>query len=396
MADSDERAERAGPPRYYLVAPAGFPNYGDELIAATWLRHLAEVAPDADVWVDTHSPGPAAVLLDGLHPRLRFTETLWRLCWEAPSDEPWEVASWVQAAVHNPGMAPRWHHGIELLAGADVVHLVGGGYVNALWPRHAGLLAGAVAAVERSGGRAAMTGQGLLPVREETTALLCALADRFDVVDVRDDASAELLSVGTGVDDAFLAVRPELYAAAGDAPEVMLCLQSDLLEGGSAKLAAMVLSTLRSWKVDPERIGVVEGMPRVDRDVYALFEREVPGARFYPFAEIWDGGLPVAPGQTWLSTRFHLHLAAAAGGASGVAISVRPDYYAVKHRSLAALGSGWTVHEDLATVPDRPAGSGFPAGAVEDYAAAKRVVANRIYPESPPAPRRLFPRLGRS
>ncbi|QWF80176.1 polysaccharide pyruvyl transferase family protein [Amycolatopsis sp. CA-230715] len=396
MADPDESAEQVTPPRYYLVAPTGLPNYGDELIAAMWLRHLAEVAPDADVWVDTHSPGPAAVLLDGLHPRVRFTDTLWRLCWEAPSEEPWEVASWVQAAVHNPGMAPRWHHGIELLATADVVHLVGGGYANAVWPRHIGLLAGAVAAVKRSGGRAAMTGQGLLPVRDETTALLCALADRFDLVDVRDDPSAELLSVSTGVDDAFLAVRPELYAPADDAPEVMLCLQSDLVEGGAAKLAAMALSTLRSWKVAPERIGVVEGVPRVDRDVYALFEQEIPGARFYPFAEIWDGGLPVSPGQTWLSTRFHLHLAAAAGGAPGVAISVRPDYYAVKHRSLAALGSGWTVHEDLATVPDRPTGSGFDRSAVEDYAAAKRAIANRIYPEPPPAPRRLFPRLGRS
>lgn len=81
------------PPLYYLVGPAGHPNYGDEIITAGWLKYLAETAPDATVWVDAHSPGPAQVLLGDLHPRVRFTDTLWRLCWAAPSDDPWQVAS---------------------------------------------------------------------------------------------------------------------------------------------------------------------------------------------------------------------------------------------------------------------------------------------------------------
>ncbi|HEU0087777.1 MAG TPA: polysaccharide pyruvyl transferase family protein, partial [Pseudonocardiaceae bacterium] len=135
-------------PCYYLVGATGYPNYGDELIARGWLRYLARHAPDADVWLDCHSPGPARTLLDGVHPRVRFVDTLWRLCWEAPAGDPadpWEVSAWVQRAVHDPGLAPRWVAGIELLARADVVHVIGGGYVNALWPRHVGLLAGAVA-----------------------------------------------------------------------------------------------------------------------------------------------------------------------------------------------------------------------------------------------------------
>ncbi len=136
----------------YLVGTSGFPNYGDELITATWLRYLATVAPEADVWVDCASPGPATVLLGDLHPRVKFVDTLWRLCWEAPSDEPWEVAAWVQHAVEFPGHAPRWVQAIELLHRADIVHIIGGGYVNAIWPRHVGLVAGAAAAARRSGG----------------------------------------------------------------------------------------------------------------------------------------------------------------------------------------------------------------------------------------------------
>ena len=109
---------------FYLVTTAGYPNFGDELILSGWLRHLARVAPRATVWVDTHSPGPVQMLLGDAHPGVRFTDTLWRLCWEAPSEDPWQVASWVQHAVANPGLAPRWHQGIMALRSLDVVHVV--------------------------------------------------------------------------------------------------------------------------------------------------------------------------------------------------------------------------------------------------------------------------------
>ena len=71
------QAER--PRIFYLVSPAGVPNWGDELIVATWLRYLARTHPDATVVVDCHSPGKAAVLLRGLHPNLVVTNTLWDL-----------------------------------------------------------------------------------------------------------------------------------------------------------------------------------------------------------------------------------------------------------------------------------------------------------------------------
>ncbi|RSM34886.1 polysaccharide pyruvyl transferase family protein [Amycolatopsis balhimycina DSM 5908] len=380
---------------YYVVAPVGHPNYGDELIAASWLRELAETAPDADVWVDTHSPGPAAVLLDGIHPRAKFTDTLWRLCWEAPSEDPWQAAAWVREAVHNPGMMPRLHGGIELLATADVVHVVGGGYINKLWPKQIGLFAGAAAAVERSGGRAAMTGHGLVPACDDVAPLLLSVLDHFEVVEVRDEASAALVDVQPGIDDAFLGIGPHRYETADDQPEVMLCLQSDLVEVGIGKLAGAVLSMLRAWKVPPERIGVVEGVPRVDREVFALLERELPGARFYPFSHIWAHGLPANPRQTWISTRFHVHMLAAAAGASGVAVSVNPDYYATKHRSLAALGSNWTVLEDLGQVPDRPTAGGYAPDVLERLRKAKVDVARTVYapverrqqPDATPEPR---------
>ncbi|QUH00507.1 polysaccharide pyruvyl transferase family protein [Saccharopolyspora erythraea] len=367
---------------FYLVATTGHPNYGDELIAATWLRHLARVAPDGEVWVDCPNPGPSNVLLGHLHPKVRFTDTFWRLCWEAPTGEPWEVASFVQHAFANPGLAPRWVAGIELAARADLVHVIGGGFINGVWPRHIGLVAAAAAATRRSGGRAVMTGQGLSPVAEDAQPLLRNLASRFELIDVRDEPSAALLTGGTCQvtstgDDMFFGVEPGLYRT-GDHPEVMVCLQSDLLDVTVPALAGFLLDTLREWDVDPEQVGFVEGIPRVDREVFALVEHDLPGARFYPFSQIMDAGLPAAAGQRWLSSRFHTHLVAAAAGAAGVAVSINSGYYTNKHRSLIERGSGWGLSEGL-TVPPSPGPGGFAPEVLRNLHAGKEKLAAVIY-----------------
>jgi hypothetical protein len=354
----------AGARCYYLVGSTGFPNYGDELVAATWLRHLARVAPDADVWLDCQEPSNARLLLDGLHP-------------------------WVQRAVDDPGLAARWVAGIELLGRADVVHLIGGGYVTALWPRQIGLLAGAAAAARRSGGRAVMTGQGFHPPAPGTVPLLRALVERFDLVDVRDERSAEIAGTGSPVemtcDDVFLRLAKgagDLVDRSAPVPDYLVCAQADAGEFSRQRLAGRILATLRAWDADPERIGFVEGIPGMDREVFALIEHELPGVRFYPFHALWRDGLPLAAHQKWLSTRFHLHLLAAAAGASGVALSVHREYYTGKHRSLIELGSGWRL-TDPVTSPEAveaPSGGGFPATILRSCAARKADVARAVYP----------------
>lgn len=368
-------------PMVYLVGTTGYPNYGDELIAATWLKYLARILPQAEVWLDCPNPGPTEVMIGHLHPNVRFTDTFWRLCWSAPSGEPWEVASFVQHAIGNPGLAPRWVAGVELATKADIVHIIGGGYINGIWPRHIGLLAASVAAVRYSRGRAAMTGQGLWPVAEDATSLLRNLAAQFDVVDVRDEPSADLLGCSLGVtasgDDMFYGLEPSLFREE-DLREFMICIQADMLDVTVPALAGFLLDTLRHWGARPERVGFVEGIPRVDREVFALVEHDLPGARFYSFSEIMSFGLPAGNGQRWLSTRFHTHLVAAAAGAHGIAVSINSSYYTNKHRSLIDRGSGWGLNEGL-HIPDLPANGGFAASTLRDLQEGKAKMAKMIY-----------------
>lgn len=399
--------KRPGRELVYLVAPSGNPNYGDEFILRAWLRHLALARPEADVVVDCHTPGQAAVLLRGCHPRLTFVDTVWRVCFQTAHLPPSEAATVAADAIHDPGRMPTIVSGIELLARADIVHLVGGGYINAVWSHHMALLAAALAAVDRSGGRAVATGQGLLPVGDPSRlGLLRDLQAGFSLFDVRDRPSYEAIA-GVGgresfsCDDAWLGVGDDgVYDVESEAARrrFVFCLQSDLVEdfaGGEGidGLIGAVKTLIDCWRVTGRDLAVIEGIPGADRIVFDRIAYLLDGVVFVPFTEVWTRGLPARAGQTWVSTRFHPHLLAAAAGASGLALSGRTDYYPIKHQSLIDAGSRWHV-ADSPKLPSAPVrDGGFPPHTVTALQRRKAEVAAQIYPAAQSSIRRAVSAL---
>lgn len=381
----------------YLLAPAGHPNYGDELILRTWLRVLERLRPRTRVVVDCHTPGQAALLHEGANADVVFTDTVWRLVAECDdaADPGRAAVDLVRRTLADPGTRPALAAGVETLLGASVVHVIGGGFVNDHWPHHVGVLAAASGAARLGGGRAVATGQGLLPVGEE--ALLADVLAGFDVVTTRDADSLEaLVAAGSDAgaelvgDDAWLALSD--WARPGDvhhtdpeaARDLVVCLQSDLGEVDAVVDAAERI--LRRWAVPGERTTVVEGIPGGDRVVWDRLvdsplgpELGLADARFVPFHEMWRTGLPARPGQAWLSTRFHPHLLAAAAGASGVAVAVDPGYYGTKHGSLVSAGSAWTMAGLDGEAPALPSDGGFSGETVAARVAAAEEVAARVY-----------------
>lgn len=381
----------------YLVGPAGYPNYGDEVITEAWLRYLARHRPLATVVVDCGRPGSANLLLRRANRRAIFVNTLWELTEYAGTalddpdvdpERPWE---WVAWAASRFGVAPAEGSGIELLLRAKTIHLVGGGYVNSVWPRHIALVA-AIAEVSRvTGARAVATGQGLLPPLQGPALDRFRIdAAQFDVFDVRDTPSYEFLD---GLDrtrhgdDAWLSPRVQRPVARMSAGEVVICAQSDLTADfrrggvtGPHALAELLTATLDAWNVPGERVTVVEAIPGQDMTVPALMGNRLDGARVAGFLDVWREGLPTGRGATWLCTRFHPHLLAAAAGDSGVAIVPKPDYYGVKHASLTELGSRWDVMSGDDPVPAWPRGGGLLPEEVAAAVATKSVLAKNLYP----------------
>ncbi|MFT4088701.1 MAG: polysaccharide pyruvyl transferase family protein [Gordonia sp. (in: high G+C Gram-positive bacteria)] len=384
----------------YLVCPAGFPNYGDELIAEAWLRHLARHRPLATVVVDCGRPGQASLLLRHANRRAVFVNTLWELTLHAEenpdrdyidAERPWE---WVAEAASRFGVAPREGHGVELLLRAKTIHLLGGGYINSVWPHHVSLVAAVAEVSRRTGARAVASGLGLTPrVTGAAWERLIDDAAQFEVFDVRDQPSFDALS---GVasrsfsgDDAWISprLRPGADSAPRGAREVVLCAQQDLAEDfagpsstGVEALVEFLRATLDAWEAPGTAVTVVECIPGLDLAVADGLGDRLAGARRIGFFDVWRNGLPSGAGHTWLSTRFHPHLLAAAAGDSGVAIVPKPDYYGAKHASLIEAGSQWTVAEDGRTIPERPTAGGFPPERSAEAVAAKRELARHIYP----------------
>ena len=410
----------------YLIAPAGHPNHGDEQLLAGWLRYLRHRLPGTPVVVDCHTPGQAAVLHHAEHPDVLFTDTLWRLAGEHAGAE--EAIALCRRAVHDLGTRPQLASGIDLLRSASLIHLIGGGYVNDQWPHHLGVVAGAGEVGGLSGARVVATGQGFSPCG--APALLADALRGYGLVTVRDAASLELLA-GTGMpvrhvgDDGWLALStpagPEVVAADRhliDHPvystdpdtcrDLVLCAQSDLAD--PAAVADAVARVLAEWAVPGERMSVIEAIPGGDRAVWDLVCARAeaaadagagPGgvdddddevgrslaalrlheARFVPFQQVWAEGLPARPGQTWLTTRFHPHLFAAARGASGVALRTGSGYYDVKHGSLADAGSPWpSISVGDLRIPEVPTAGGFDPAAVAAHVRGAEALAGEIYP----------------
>jgi polysaccharide pyruvyl transferase WcaK-like protein len=369
----------------YLVASGGNPNYGDELIVASWLRFLANVRPEATVWLDCPQPGTSSSLFSGIHPHFRSTNTLWRSCFEAPDQSAQGVWDYVENLVTHGG-SPMYDVGLMTLGQANSVHLLGGGYVNGVWPDHVGLVSGMLATAKLSGCRLFGTGLGLLPLPDNAAQLKDAFGT-FDSVSVRDEGSAAAIGVEVGLDDVFLGLPYELERsrsseAQARAKDVMLCIQSDMTDEETfSRLRDKLRVVVEKALGKGQSVGYVEAIPGSDRRMFDALEGLIPEQNFVPFVHVWRDGLPVRAGQSWYTTRFHPHMVAAASGATGVAIGILDDYYDVKHQSLLDLGTGWTYSSASAddALPEPSGDSGFKTRAF-DLAARKRTESLSLYP----------------
>ncbi len=360
---SGPRGPLEGP--LYLVSMASYPNFGDELIARRWLEHLARHRPEDEVWLDCRHPGTASALFGGIHPRLRVTDAVFRTV----EDSLRGSRRTVEDIITSLG-TPLYDAPLLALREAGSLHLLGGGFVNAVWPENDLLVEAMRVAARLSGAPLIATGQGLAPFGPETL-------QGFDHVSVRDAPSAQRLGIPQGVDDAYLVERapaPERSAPT----ELVLCVQSDAVDGGAfERLIGHVRRTVEASGIPRERVRYVEALPGGDFAGCERLQDLVAEDGFVPFTRFWRGEFAPAAHQIWLTTRFHHHLVAALHGARGIALSAKTGYYDVKHGSLVEGGSRWRIQDgtgdvlDLSQLPE-------PAPA-SDSIAAKTAEAQLLY-----------------
>lgn len=292
---SDEIFGHVRPP-VYLVSAGGQPNFGDEFITRAWLDWLAEHQPNREVWLDTIEPGRAAHLFRDTHPRLKTTNTLWHATHTGPRDDHEAAAARMRALIHDLG-SPRYDHGLRDLRGMGSIHLLGGGYMNSIWPENFGIVEAMVTLKADYGVPIFATGQGLLPHEGPTLDGLRARLHEFDYVEARDAESARAFGVIHGLDDAFLAFANErpVYAPAEGLPSTMVLVQGDMADSRQEERLERAVEQFMAAQADVSTVGFAEGIPPED------FRRAAPyvaeSASFYPFMQIWDEGFLLARGS---------------------------------------------------------------------------------------------------
>ena len=105
----------------------------------------------------------------------------------------------------------------------------------------------------------------------------------------------------------------------------------------------------------------------------------IPEKRFVPFVHVWTHGLPLSARQTWVTSRFHIHLLAAAAGARGIAVGMKKGYYDVKHESRDGAGQRLAARPGQRR-PAMPAQRGSLAEDLPALVARKRAEAGELYP----------------
>ncbi len=335
----------AVPAAHYLIGEAGFPNYGDELIAREWVKYLAQIDPETPVVLDCMCSGPAAAYLYGLHPRVMSVDTVAQLAQNNYLDLLREtgkseggvpvalLAERLHAQLADAGQAPR--------------------YAAAQWAQQQDI-------------PAVVSGVGLEPLTAGDAAYVHDVALAITAFSCRDQQSATAVDpkhdlVDLAPDDCFVNALSGVYRDdTADLPDTMLCIQSDLTDDKQAVLRH-VMDVFDHWHVPQGApIGVVECIPRDSIDTMEALRAHGYTPVLFPLQHLIDFGFPARPGQRWLSTRYHPHLLAAARGCSGSYIVVKPGYYDVKHQAVLRMGSRWTQTAIGQPIPEPGAGFADP------------------------------------
>lgn len=369
----------------YLVSTSGLPNLGDEFITRAWLHYLSIHEPESDIWLDCSNPSHASLLFKGIHPHLHVVNTLWQLVWNTRHllDDSEAAVKQIRHWIDNAG-TPREDFGIDLLYHADSIHFLGGGYINQLWKANALLLV-AAAQIKRHNPQTGLyaTGLGLYPLEDIDLRIVRNALDEFDHVSVRDTESADLTHSSQLPDDAFLELGNDLWKDTKYSGRAFVCLQQDVVGKHPQAIRTITESLLVSGIDKAETLTLMEAVPPDDAWSIDAFREQWPGdVRILPFSHLWNIGFPASPQAIWVSSRFHVHLLAAASGARGLALQFGNDYYSVKHHSLQALGTGWpTLHikdEGDSHPMQTMVNIGFPEYAAE-LTAQKMAEANTLY-----------------
>jgi hypothetical protein len=389
----------------YLLGGSGAPNFGDELMLQHWLKLTAPTGATSTarhVVVDNNSESVSQDLFGTRFPHARFVAVLKKLRHPGRSTDLMDNVEF--GATFFSSGAYRHHPEVmailPLLERSEVLHIYGGGYINAAAGAKGGLLLGLAADARRMFGmRLVATGLGLSPLTVEKGRSTGALEESiaaFDLFETRDHygfqqvkrIAGSLPGLICGHDDSFALPLRRNPKRTGHRK-----LHLSSTKGSGELLRPSVLRLIRRNLGRFDELVYWACAPHVEGAVIERLQQEFAQMRVAPVEELLFDGLPVDPEDYMLTVRFHPHMVASRLGCSGQFFS-EGTYYDHKHASVIQLGSRFERHDPL--IRDFESAEQPIAWRESAHVALKRLIVERIYRPSRPigaAPRTAAPVL---
>lgn len=344
--------------RYMLIGALGGPNFGDEMMLLAWIDAIIREDKHAEIFCDGYNLSNVKKVVGTRANVLKIEESIWAATYKVLNTEVGEVV-WndIQSCFEFLATANWSLECLEQLSikKIDQIHIIGGGYLNSLWRNNYIILIMARLLGWQTGARVVATGLGLTPYVNKDAAGLLSVLNTFDIVDVRDITSYDLLSsngltnVSFSGDDALYYFEYDLKKPVYklEVPSLVICIQNDLFPGqdiADACVSDEVLSLLE--RKDIRHIMLVAAC-ETDVQRFSTERRKVLSNRGFvvkiikPF-ELLKLGFPVSKDGLVITSRYHPHLFASLDGARGLAVSSNP-YYDIKHSAVRNMGGNWPV-----------------------------------------------------
>lgn len=351
----DVQSKRSPRQRVFcLVGACGHGNFGDEAVLRAWLRKLGEAFPGSAVHVWGFDAGTISRLHSNWRLELKPSPLLWNLAesFQSRGLLPHEITPGdLFDAERLPTLGDQLARLalFEALRECELVHFIGGGYLNDLWLQPQFALAIVAAALKVFGKPLVLTGQTIGPLGPASIERFGVLLRGANEVELRDRTHCEELracgcAVREGADDAFLE-RPAAPASnlQPGRPRCLVCIQNQFLSESEYQALAAKLSQLivRLHAARPDlEVQALELSPRdgdgvICNALSSALAGRGPKIQLVNFDELWRRADEIFRGDNAVAigTRFHFALYCARAGMPVVSL-VLNDYYAAKHAGL--------------------------------------------------------------
>lgn len=226
----------------------------------------------------------------------------------------------------------------------DILHLIGGGYINNLWPANYALTAITFLYSQKYQIPIFATGISLFPECNDFN--FFELLNNFNIFDVRDIYSHQLISSSSYTGDDVLLQFNKLITY-NTVPSLILSLQSHLFSNQEIleKIFSIpILTNIKKRGIN--NIIIIEAAP----EDTVLFRRSYLNKikdlsiniEFLNAEHLIKSGIPYNINSKIISSRYHIHLIYAMLDVKGIAL-YENSYYQNKHMSVINMGGNWPL-----------------------------------------------------